>query len=55
MAAKGNAHYLVSKTNDHTTVKCLDREGRVQELARMLSGATVTPAAIANAQALLNY
>ena len=55
VAAKGNAHYLVSKTNDHTTVKCLDREGRVQELARMLSGATVTPAAIANAQALLNY
>ena len=54
VAAKGNAHYLVSKTNDHTTVKCLDREGRVQELARMLSGATVTPAAIANAQALLN-
>ena len=55
VAAKGNAHYLVSKTNDHTTIKCLDREGRVQELARMLSGATVTPAAIANAQALLNY
>ena len=54
VAAKGHAHYLVSKTNDHTTVKCLDREGRVQELARMLSGATVTPAAIANAQALLN-
>ena len=54
VAAKGHAHYLVSKTNDHTTVRCLDREGRVQELARMLSGATVTPAAIANAQALLN-
>jgi DNA repair protein RecN (Recombination protein N) len=55
VAAKGHAHYLVSKTNDHTTVRCLDREGRVQELARMLSGATVTAAAIANAQALLNY
>ena len=54
VAAKGHAHYLVSKTNDHTSVKSLDREGRVQELARMLSGATVTPAAIANAQALLN-
>jgi DNA repair protein RecN (Recombination protein N) len=54
VAAKGHAHYLVSKTNDHTTVRCLDREGRVQELARMLSGATVTSAAIANAQALLN-
>ena len=54
VAAKGNAHYLVSKTNDHTSVRSLDHEGRVQELARMLSGATVTPAAIANAQALLN-
>lgn len=54
VAAKGHAHYLVSKTNDHTTVRSLDYEGRVQELARMLSGATVTPAAIANAQALLN-
>ena len=54
VAAKGHAHYLVSKTNDHTTVRCLDREGRVQELARMLSGATVTPAAIANAEDLLN-
>ena len=55
VAAKGHAHYLVSKTNDHTTVRCLNREGRVQELARMLSGATVTPAAIANAEDLLNY
>ena len=54
VAAKGHAHYLVSKTNDHTTVRCLDQDGRVQELARMLSGATVTPAAIANALALLN-
>ena len=55
VAAKGHAHYLVTKTNDHTTVRCLDREGRIQELARMLSGATVTPAAIANAEALLNH
>jgi DNA repair protein RecN (Recombination protein N) len=54
VAAKGHAHYLVSKTNDVTSMKCLDRNGRVQELARMLSGATVTPAAIANAEALLN-
>ncbi len=54
VAAKGHAHYLVSKTDNHTTIKSLDREGRIQELARMLSGATVTPAAIANAEALLN-
>ena len=53
VAAKGNAHYLVSKQGGVTSVRRLDAEGRVQELARMLSGATITPAAIANAQALL--
>lgn len=54
VAAKGHAHYLVSKTDDVTSVQCLDREGRVRELARMLSGAAITPAAIANAKSLLN-
>ena len=54
VAAKGNAHYLVSKTGDLTSVRCLDDKGRVQELARMLSGSTITPAAIANAQSLLH-
>ena len=53
VAAKGNAHYLVSKQGGVTSVRSLDAEGRVQELARMLSGAIITPAAIANAQALL--
>ena len=54
VAAKGNAHYLVSKAGDVTSVRYLDDDGRVQELARMLSGSTITPAAIANAQALLH-
>jgi len=53
VAAKGNAHYLVSKASGSTTVSQLDGEGRVQELARMLSGSTITPEAIANAKALL--
>ena len=53
VAAKGNAHYLVSKENDVSSVTRLDAEGRVQELARMLSGAVITDAAIANARALL--
>ena len=53
VAAKGNAHYLVSKEDGVTSVRSLDAQGRVRELARMLSGATITPAAIANAQALL--
>ena len=54
VAAKGNVHYLVSKTDDVTSVCALDQEGRIQELARMLSGAHITPEAIANAKALLN-
>ena len=54
VAAKGNAHYLVSKTADVTSVRVLDPDGRVQELARMLSGAQITPEAVANAKALLN-
>ena len=54
VAAKGNAHYLVSKTQDVTSVRVLDAEGRVQELARMLSGARITPEAIANAKTLLD-
>ncbi len=54
VAAKGNAHYLVEKRNGETSVKLLDAEGRVQELARMLSGAAITPAAVANARELLS-
>lgn len=54
VAAKGEAHYLVTKSGERTAIQRLDRPGRVQELARMLSGSVVTPAAIANAEALLN-
>ena len=53
VAAKGKAHYLVSKENDTTSITRLDHEGRIRELARMLSGSVVTEAAIANAEALL--
>ena len=53
VAAKGKAHYLVSKSNDVTSIRLLDREGRVREIARMLSGSTITEAAVANAKSLL--
>ena len=53
VAAKGKAHYLVTKDEDVTTVSRLDENGRVMELARMLSGSVITDAAIANAKALL--
>jgi DNA repair protein RecN (Recombination protein N) len=53
VAAKGNAHYLVTKENDVTDIRPLSREGRVRELARLLSGSVISDAAIANAEALL--
>ena len=59
VAAKGHAHYLVSKTIDtetsvaETTIKKLSDEQRVMELARMLSGSSLSEAAIANARDLL--
>lgn len=55
VAAKGEAHFLVSKSGDGTSsrVTRLDADGRVMEIARMLSGSSITPAAIANAGELL--
>ena len=54
VAAKGDAHYLVTKENDVTAIHPLSREGRVREIARLLSGAVITDAAVANAEALLD-
>lgn len=57
VAAKGQAHFLVSKSmGDETlsTIKKLSPEERVMEIARMLSGAVITDEAIANAKSLLN-
>ena len=60
VAAKGSAHYLVSKEIDPTsskavsTIKRLSRQERVLEIARMLSGSTLTDAAVANAKSLLS-
>lgn len=54
VAAKGSAHYLVEKHGDITAIRRLSGEERVMEVARMLSGAEITPAAVANARALLS-
>ena len=59
VAAKGNAHYVVEKEYDvlgkaTTTVRPLDGQDRVMEIARMLSGSSITAAAVANAKALLS-
>ncbi len=57
VAAKGRAHYLVSKSNVSgkvvSTIERLSDEERVLELARMLSGSELSEAAVANARELL--
>ena len=53
VAAKGQAHYLVTKENDITSIRPLSPEERVQEIARLLSGSVITDAAVANAESLL--
>lgn len=59
VAAKGTAHYLVSKEEDvlgrvTTSITRLEGEDRVREIARLLSGATLSDAALANARVLLS-
>lgn len=57
IAARGRAHYKVYKkdsdteTNSH--IRRLTDDERVEELAHMLSGATLTEAALSNARSLL--
>ena len=59
VAAKGHAHYVVSKEIDPATSKAastitrLTEDERILEVARMLSGSVLTDAAIANARELL--
>ena len=59
VAAKGNAHYLVTKNEDPATgesvtgISEISGEDRLLELARMLSGSSLTDAAIRNAAALI--
>jgi DNA repair protein RecN (Recombination protein N) len=58
VAANGNAHFLVRKEElDGRTVSTISRiegEDRVMEIARMLSGTTITPEAVQNARSLLS-
>ena len=59
VAAKGNAHYVVTKTIDEITsnavsgISRLTDQDRIMEVARMLSGSVLTDAAVANAKELL--
>ena len=61
VAARGRVHYKIAKASSgpkagsvtKTSVVLLDAEGRQEEIARMLSGAEVTPEARAQADRLL--
>ncbi len=57
VAARGRTHYLIAKSSKgvvtRTSVTLLDPAGRQEEIARMLSGAEVTPEARAQADRLL--
>lgn len=57
VAARGRRHYLIAKSSEgtvtRTSVQLLDEAGRQEEIARMLSGAEITPEARAQADRLL--
>ncbi|MEL7719606.1 DNA repair protein RecN [Citromicrobium bathyomarinum] len=57
VAARGRVHYQIAKTSSGTVTKTsvvlLDAGGRQEEIARMLSGAEITPEARAQADRLL--
>ena len=57
IAAKGAAHYKVYKQDNETgtssNIRLLKQDERVEEIAHMLSGATLTEAAMNNAKELL--
>ncbi|MFA6769867.1 MAG: DNA repair protein RecN [Bacteroidales bacterium] len=59
IASKGDCHLLVYKEEGETgaaasKIKRIDGQERVMEIARMLSGSELTPAAIANAKEFLS-
>ena len=57
LAAFGNQHFLISKTEKagrtRTDIRQLKEDERAQEIARMLSGATVTETSLRHAEQML--
>ena len=58
VASKGKQHFKVTKFDDDkvttSTIKLLNTQERIQEIAQMLSGNTITDAALQHAKQLLN-
>ena len=53
VAARGDRHFRITRSGDKTKVTLLDDDARLEEVARMLSGAAVTEEARAAARRLL--
>jgi DNA repair protein RecN (Recombination protein N) len=53
VAARAERHFRITRSGDRTKVEVLDEDARIEELARMLSGAAVTAEARAAAKRLL--
>jgi DNA repair protein RecN (Recombination protein N) len=53
VAARAERHFRITRTRDRTKVELLSEEERVEELARMLAGASVTDEARAAARRLI--
>ena len=53
VASKGNTHFVVYKEEGRTHLRRLTSEERETEIAKMLSGAEITEAALAQARILL--
>ena len=58
IAAMGDTHMLIAKSErdgrTYTTVTPLDRQGRMQELARIIGGATITETTLKSAEEMLS-
>jgi DNA repair protein RecN (Recombination protein N) len=53
VASKGESHFVVYKADSRTHIRRLDEAERTTEIAKMLSGAEITPAAMEQARILL--
>ena len=54
VASKGKRHFLVYKEQSRTHIRPLSNNERVEEIAKMLSGESITDAALAQAKHLLS-
>ena len=53
VAARAARHFRISRVGDKTRITLLEDEARLEEIARMLSGATITDEARAAAKRLI--